>query len=87
MFHTTPDNEMQLAHKKEIVLDYSHGCIHVHPGHFREMVKKHYFKPGVTVQIHKYTQELPVYDLDETAKPPYVIHFFPKPQTILVYGQ
>ncbi|MEN9308559.1 MAG: hypothetical protein RL173_2491 [Fibrobacterota bacterium] len=87
MFHTTPDNEMQLAHKKEIVLDYSHGCIHVHPGHFREMVKKRYFKTGATVQIHKYTQTLPIYNLDETAKPPYVIHFFPKPQTILVYGQ
>ena len=86
MFHTTPDNEMQLANKKEIVFVHSHGCIHVHPGHFREM-KKNCLKPGVTVQIHKYDQAVPVFNQDDTAKPPYVIHFFPGSDTILVYGQ
>ena len=86
MFHTTPDNEMQLADKKEIVFVHSHGCIHVHPGHFREM-KKYCFKPGVTVQIHKYSQAVPAFNLDKTAKPPFIIHFFPGSDTILVYGQ
>ncbi len=44
------------------------------------------FKPGVTVYTHSYDEIIPSYQIDRTARPPYVVHFFPQASTILVYG-
>lgn len=85
MFHTTPDNEMQVLYKETVVLDDSHGCIHVHPKHMRTMIAKKYFKVGGTVFIHSYKEDVPKgFTISPNAKPPYIVHFYPKSRKILV---
>jgi hypothetical protein len=57
--HTTPENEAQQeastpAKPVPVVLEQSHGCVHVRPADRDDMIKKGYLKPGVEVEIKPY---------------------------------
>lgn len=86
-FHTTPDNEAQVARGLPVALQESHGCIHMHPTEFDGMISRGYFKRGVVVHIHPYTKDAPSLPVDPTGKAPFTLHFFPKSHSILVFGR
>ena len=94
MFHTTPENEVQAMRRKKnsaikVVLDESHGCIHMDPDQFDEMINAGYFDNNNEINIYKYTEDMPdIKSLGGIQKGgrPYAVHFFPKSKKIIVTG-
>lgn len=54
MFHTTPQNEMQHARRRPVVLGPSHGCIHLKPQDRETLFVLGAFKPGTVFIVHGY---------------------------------
>ena len=74
--HTIPDDEYYFAHKKQLALSDSHGCIHVHPEDIDSIVK--YIKIGSVIEIHPYSEmDIPVGFDRNYGRPPVELHFFP----------
>jgi hypothetical protein len=86
--HETPDNERQRELKLPVVLDYSHGCIHVGPADIDDMMKKRYLVNGTRFVVHKYTETAPDPSTFGHARrhSQYVLHFFPGSKKIVVYS-
>lgn len=94
MFHTTPDNEAQAEKRRQkpttkVELVESHGCVHMDPDQFDEMIDAGYFDKNNEINIYKYTENMPdIKSLGGIQKGgrPYAIHFFPKSRKIIVTG-
>jgi len=86
MFHTTPINHFQEEFGKEVVLDDSHGCIHIKPADMKKMLDSGYFSKNNTVIVHSYDESSPNYRVVSGGKPPYTLHFYPGQLKLLVYG-
>ncbi len=67
MIHSSPGQEVTGAYfadtdvlldpvKALDVLDWSHGCEHIHPRDFDEMVARGYLAPGTTFVVHGYDE-------------------------------
>ena len=91
LLHETPENERQRELKKPIVLEHSHGCVHIDPAAVDEMVKKGYLANGSKFVVHDYKTDLPNDAIGGRSAAAgtghYVIHFFPKAGKIVVYRQ
>jgi hypothetical protein len=86
--HETPDNERQRELKIPVVLDYSHGCIHVSPAGIDEMMKQRYLVNGTRLVVHKYTEASPkpsAFKPGARTHGRYVLHFFPGSKQIVVF--
>jgi len=57
MLHTTPKNEAQSEENEEVVLEQSHGCIHVKPVDRDKFIDAGAFRKGMTLVIHRYDEE------------------------------
>ena len=59
--HTTPPDEVawHLLGGKDIQLENSHGCIHVHPKDREEMIRKGYLKQGAYFEVKGYNEKGP----------------------------
>jgi hypothetical protein len=57
--HETPENERQEELKLPVVLEYSHGCVHVRLADVDEMMKKHFLVNGTRFVIHRYNEVAP----------------------------
>ncbi len=86
MFHTTPINHFQEEFGKEVLLEDSHGCIHIKPVDMKKMLDSGYFSKNNTVIVHTYDESLPNYTVVNGGKPPYTLHFYPGELKVLVYG-
>jgi hypothetical protein len=84
--HTTPDNEAQDALSQTIVLDKSHGCVHVKPDDIDTMMAKGYLAKGNTVVVHTYTDIPPIQPV-ENGRKPFQVHFYPGFGLIQVRGR
>ena len=88
--HTTPKNEFQSKEDpKSVVLEHSHGCVHVKPLDIDEMKAKGYLKAGNLFIVHKGTDKPAVTVAAEDAAKKYKryeLHFFPGLNQIVVYG-
>jgi hypothetical protein len=94
--HTTPLNEYQWEQEKtrkhpdpsRVILEYSHGCIHVKPQDFDEMVAKHYLKSGTHFVVHSYATRPKKKKLEPGYRGKKTeLHFFPSTSEIIVYAQ
>lgn len=67
MIHSSPDNELTPRYYADTrawldsatavaELRYSHGCEHIHPRDFDEMVSKGYLSPGAKFVVHGYDE-------------------------------
>ena len=67
MIHSSPKNEATAAYFADTdalldpakalgVLDWSHGCEHIHPRDLDEMVARGYLAPGTTFVVHGYDE-------------------------------
>lgn len=83
--HTTPDNEAQTAKQEKVIIDYSHGCIHVKPTDLDDMIAKNYLKKGNVMFVYSYTQKAPI-DPVRRGTAPFELHFYPAAYEIQVYG-
>lgn len=85
--HTTPPTEYQYAHRLPVVLETSHGCIHVKPSDIDEMSRKGYMKGGTVFVVHKY-EDKPVITLKPMPAKAhrFSLHFFPGLNQIVVYA-
>ena len=54
MFHTTAENEAQVAWQKPVKMTNSHGCIHLQPKDRNLLINLGGLKAGVTLVIHPY---------------------------------
>jgi hypothetical protein len=54
MFHTTPDNEAEVALGAPVRLTPSHGCIHLKPNDRDRLFTIGAFKRGTSFTVHKY---------------------------------
>lgn len=86
MIHTTPQNEYQTLNKMPVVLDLSHGCIHLKPNDIDEMIQKKYLKRGTMVYIYPYDLKPMTIGKTEAGMPPISVHFFPGINKIFVKG-
>lgn len=59
MFHTTPPNEAQEKRGLPVVLEVSHGCIHLKPSDRDKLILQGAFKPGTDFTVHKYDEKIP----------------------------
>jgi hypothetical protein len=59
MFHTTPDNEAEVATGQSVNLAPSHGCIHLDPTERDKLHNAGAFDRGTDVVIHSYTDKVP----------------------------
>lgn len=59
MIHTTPDNEAQTATGNPVILDPSHGCVHVAPVLRDKFHKAGAFDRGIKFVIHRYRETVP----------------------------
>jgi hypothetical protein len=59
MIHTTPENEAQVATKKAVTLQPSHGCIHLNPVDRDNFRKAGAFHRGIEIIIHPYKEAVP----------------------------
>jgi len=59
MIHTTPADEADNALGRRVVLDSSHGCIHVSPRGRDKLLAAGAFQPGTPLVIHTYDEHLP----------------------------
>ena len=84
--HETPENERQRELGLPVVLDYSHGCIHVSPAGIDDMMKKRFIVNGTRLVVHKYNAVAPsTFGHGAGHHGKYVLHFFPGSQKIVVY--
>ena len=86
--HTTQRNEYQTTHHEAVMLEYSHGCIHVKPRDIDEMAEKGYLKAGNFFIVHKYNEK-PQVKMNTAAATKYhrfQLHFFPGLEAIVIYG-
>lgn len=86
--HTTQRNEYQTSHHRRVILEYSHGCIHIKPRDIDEMAQKGYLKVGNLFIVHKYN-ERPSIKINAAAAGRYhrfQLHFFPGLERIIVCG-
>jgi hypothetical protein len=86
--HTTQRNEYQTSHHSRVVLEYSHGCIHIKPHDIDEMALKGYLKVGNLFIVHKYNEK-PSIKINSTVAGKYSrfqVHFFPGLEQIVVCG-
>ncbi len=83
--HTTPGDEAKTARGDVIVLEESHGCIHVKPNDIDDMMNKGYLKKGNSIIVHKYSERAPdqptVYGVA-----PFEVHFYPLSKKLFVIG-
>jgi hypothetical protein len=87
--HETPENERQQELGLPVVLNYSHGCVHVKPADIDEMMSKHYLVNGTPFVIHRYDEVGPGLSKVSNGRHhhlKYVLHFFPGSQQIIVFG-
>jgi hypothetical protein len=87
--HTTPVDEAKTAYNKivsprfarPIVLENSHGCIHVKPDNINELIDKGYLSKGANMEVHTYQPSLMVPNRLEiknaNPKKMFEVHFFP----------
>lgn len=54
MFHTTPNNEAEVATSAPVRLTPSHGCIHLKPNDRDRLFTIGAFKRGTSFTVHKY---------------------------------
>jgi hypothetical protein len=85
-FHTTPDNELQSLKGLPVILEESHGCIHVKPKDIDEMIQKGYLAKGNAVYIHAYDIKPLSTPTIEPGKAPYSICFYPGIKKIHIQG-
>jgi lipoprotein-anchoring transpeptidase ErfK/SrfK len=58
--HTTPDDEFAWHFQsKNIQLENSHGCIHLHPKDREDMMRKGYLKQGAYFEVKGYSEKGP----------------------------
>jgi hypothetical protein len=88
--HTTPGDEAKTAYNKvveprfskPIMLENSHGCIHVKPDNINELIDRGYLSKGSTIQIHEYATALVIPNTLEVKnvnpKKMFEVHFFPR---------
>jgi hypothetical protein len=86
--HTRPDDEATAARfpNQTIVLEKSHGCIHVKPADIDEMIRKGYLKRGNHIIVHTYADVPPIMPIAK-GDPPYQVHFYPAGDLIQVRGR
>jgi hypothetical protein len=58
MFHTTPENEAQAGTGRPVVLEESHGCIHISPERRDRLHAADAFARGTDFIVHPYTEQL-----------------------------
>ena len=86
--HTTQRNVYQTSHHEPVMLEYSHGCVHIRPHDIDEMAEKGYLKAGNLFIVHKY-DEKPMIKMNPAAATKYhrfQLHFFPGLESIVIYG-
>ncbi len=86
--HETPENEREQELKRPVLLDYSHGCVHVVPADMDDMMNKHYLVNGTRFVIHRYDAVAPVVVPGAGSRRRhgrYVLHFFPGSKKIVVF--
>jgi hypothetical protein len=85
--HTTPKDEAiaTLYPTQAIVLDKSHGCIHVKPNDIDEMIRKGFLKRGNHIVVHPFSDSAPIMHVT-SGDPPYQLHFFPTEGVLQVRG-
>ncbi len=59
MFHTTPDNEAQVAQSQAVTMESSHGCIHLNPVQREQLHAAGAFLKGTSLIIHQYNEKVP----------------------------
>jgi hypothetical protein len=59
MFHTTPDDEANVALHQTVRLQPSHGCIHVNPIGRDKLFAAGAFKKGTPFIVHPYSEKAP----------------------------
>ena len=70
MIHSSPGNEETAQYFKDTStlvnaaealdrLDYSHGCEHLHPKDFDDLVARGWLAPGTTFVVHGYDERRP----------------------------
>jgi hypothetical protein len=57
--HTTPGDEAATAAGTGFLLSQSHGCVHIRPVDRDDMMRKHYLKKGMEVEVKPYGQSGP----------------------------
>lgn len=85
-FHTTPVNEAQQAQGLPVILENSHGCIHVKPLDIDGMRKKGYLNKGNRVVIHGYAEKTVAFANDAKGRSPFEVHFYPGLNQIKIVG-
>lgn len=85
--HTTPVNEAQTDPKlhQPVMLETSHGCIHLKPVDIDEMIRRGYMRKNALVVVHRYADRRLVMP-QGIGHAPFEIHFFPGMKQILVLG-
>jgi hypothetical protein len=86
-FHTTPVNEAQQALGLPVVLENSHGCIHLKPSDIDAMRYRGFMNKGNRVVIHRYDETSVSYTGDVKGRAPYELHFYPGLNQIKVIGE
>jgi hypothetical protein len=86
-FHTTPDDEADMAAGKAVALQESHGCIHLKPNDIDMMISKGYFKQGNLVVVHPYGDTVPDWTQNSAGVKPFEVHFFPGVKKVVVTGR
>jgi len=56
MFHTTAENEAEIAKGEKLNMGNSHGCIHMQPAERDALIGMGAFKAGVPLVIHSYAE-------------------------------
>lgn len=84
--HTTPDNEAQTAKGEDVVLEESHGCIHVKPADIDDMDTKKYLNRGTLLVVHSYSSKAPM-EMPSKGKKPFEVHFYPGVHWMIVFGE
>lgn len=88
--HTTPVDEAKTAYNKiveprfakPIVLENSHGCIHVKPDNINELIDNGYLSKGGNLEVHPYEASRTAPNTLEiknaNPKKVFEVHFFPR---------
>ncbi len=85
--HTTPVNEAQSDPNlhQPVVLEESHGCIHLQPVDIDDMIRRGYIRKNAAVVVHRYADRRIVVPRG-SGHAPFEVHFFPGMKQILVLG-
>jgi hypothetical protein len=83
--HTTPVNEARTDPNlhEPVILEASHGCIHLKPVDIDDMIRRGYMRMNALVVVHRYVDRRIVMP-QGTGHAPFEIHFFPGMKQILV---